>query len=550
MKKIWIVGALALVIGVSGAGVYFMRDKDMSEVVTKETVVERGNLVLGVTESGNASLGSLEQTFSISSTSSSSSSSGSSSSGSSTEKMSTAIMGNNSGSVSTTSTSSSDSSSSSVELEVEKVYAAVGQVVKKGDAILKLTKSSISGSRKILKENISNAKLLLQSAKLERKTTLVSAKYSYQQNLTTGKNAESDYNNTLSSLENAVTQAQEQVTSAKKRMAAIPEEIAALEKEQKSAASSTSENQTSSTTTNTQDMSQNNTEANKTSVSSTSSNNSVSSIENQIAALEEELENLEKNYSNLVNKVSEAKAAQTEGKITAKEKYDQAVLNYENAKKIYNIAVNGLDDDVEDAEDELKEAKQTLKAFNSFVGSGTVTADYNGTILELGYSEGDILNESTAIVAYSDMSAVTIVVSVSQEDIRNIAVGNTVNIEFTAYEDETFRGTISSIDVSKTSGSSTVSYDVTILVSGNVGKIYEGMTANVTFVTSEVEDVLYVSRKAIQTEDEKTYVKVVKDGVTQKVEVTTGLSNGIYVEIQEGLSENDVVLIESQVNNS
>ena len=54
-------------------------------------------------------------------------------------------------------------------------------------------------------------------------------------------------------------------------------------------------------------------------------------------------------------------------------------------------------------------------------------------------------------------------VSVSQEDISNVAIGDAVNIELTAYEDVIYDGTVESIDTSTSSGSSTVSYNVTVI---------------------------------------------------------------------------------------
>ena len=139
-------------------------------------------------------------------------------------------------------------------------------------------------------------------------------------------------------------------------------------------------------------------------------------------------------------------------------------------------------------------------------------------------------------------------VSVSQEDISDIAVGDEVNIELTAYEDEVFAGTVTGIDTSTTSGSSTVSYNVTVTFSDDVDGVFTDMTGNVTFIQKQVEDVLYVSNKTIINEGTASYVKVKDaDGNIKKVEVTTGFSDGINVEITSGLSEGDTVLIESQV---
>ena len=141
-------------------------------------------------------------------------------------------------------------------------------------------------------------------------------------------------------------------------------------------------------------------------------------------------------------------------------------------------------------------------------------------------------------------------VSVSEEDISGIAIGDEVMIELNAYEDQTFSSEVESIDTSVSSGSSTVSYNVTVKLSGDVDGIYTDMTGNVTFIEKQVTNVVYVSNKAVINEGTASYVKVKNsDGTIEKKEVTTRFSDGVNVEITEGLSEGETVLIESQVTN-
>lgn len=63
-------------------------------------------------------------------------------------------------------------------------------------------------------------------------------------------------------------------------------------------------------------------------------------------------------------------------------------------------------------------------------------------IMDVGCDEGDTITSDTDVATYADQEAVTMTVSVSQEDISDIAVGDEVNIELTAYEDEVFAGTV------------------------------------------------------------------------------------------------------------
>lgn len=59
---------------------------------------------------------------------------------------------------------------------------------------------------------------------------------------------------------------------------------------------------------------------------------------------------------------------------------------------------------------------------------------------------------------------------------------------------------------------------------------------------------LYIPVRAIMEKDGANYVKVrEKDGTIIRKRVTTGFSDGINIEIKEGLSEGETVLTESKV---
>ena len=565
MKRKKMIGAIisAVVVIIIVVSVVYQRWKpETQQTVTKETTVEYGNLTVGVTESGSASLGIVDQTFDIDINTSSGTSENTATSTSTTTEDSRGMdmaEGNKMDSAATESTTS-DNNTSSVALEVEKVYVAEGQVVEKGDSLVKLTSESIKEVRAALKTNLASANLTLKSAKITRKETSVNAKYEYKENITKGGTAKATYNATISSLQSAVEEAQDAVNEAKERMEAIPKEIATLNKKKKQVQASATQTTSKAGNVVPSDngseekgtsvaVGENNT--NTTGTTTNSDTSTVSGINSQIESLQNELSNVKKNYSNLVSKVSQAKSELVSGKITAKKTYDEAVLNYKNAKEIYDIAMDGIDDEVDDAKEQVKEAKKTLTSYEKMVKNGVITSNYAGTILSLGYAAGDTLNTSTAIASFADADAVTVTVSVSQEDVSTIAIGDVVNIVFSAYEEETYSGVVSAIDTAETSdNSSTIDYDVTVKVTGDVSKIYQGMTSYVTFITKELKNVVYVSNKAIQTEGTKSYVKKKEGNTIVKKEVVTRFSNGSSVEIQSGLEEGDVVLIESQVSSS
>ena len=96
-----------------------------------------------------------------------------------------------------------------------------------------------------------------------------------------------------------------------------------------------------------------------------------------------------------------------------------------------------------------------------------------------------------------------------------------------------------------------VVYEVTVTVQGDVSGLFQGMTGDITFITRQSEETLYVYKRAVITENGKSYVKVREDnGNIVKREITIGFSDGTYIQVVEGLSEGDVVLIESKVGGS
>ena len=269
---------------------------------------------------------------------------------------------------------------------------------------------------------------------------------------------------------------------------------------------------------------------------------------NEGVDLSDSLEEEQKNCDSLYNKLKAAQSAYATQSISAKKEYQESVFSSQNAGSQYSADVTGVDIKTEDAEADLEDAKEKLAEFESFVGDGTITSEYDGTIMTVGYAAGDDLSSQTAVVTFADASEVTMTVSVSEEDITGISIGDEVIVELNAYEDREFAATVENMDTSVSSGSSTVSYDVEVHLTGDCEGILTDMTGNVTFVSKEVKDVLYVSNKAVIRDGTISYVKVKKeDGTIAKTEVETGFSDGVNVEITSGLEEGDTVLIESQV---
>lgn len=402
--------------------------------------------------------------------------------------------GGNTGMSGGTSTTSASGSASMI-LEVEEVYVAVGKQVAEGDPILRFSKESVEAYRDMLEQTVTEASAAVSAASLSAEEQKLSAGYSYNLSVAQGSVAEANYQAVIAELEEELEEASE----AYQASAALVEYY----KEQ------------------------------------------IESGVDLSGSLAEEQENCDKLYTRFLS----VQSNYTTKSIEAEAAYRKALLSSENAESQYRVDISGADTNLVTARETLEDAREALADFDACVGEdGVLYAQYAGVIMSFDYEAGDTIAAEADIVTFANEEEVTITVSVSEEDIIGIAVGDAVNIELTAYEDVIYPGEVLGVDTSASSGSSTTSYAVTVAFLGDVTGVYNDMTGNVTFIEKQAEDVLYVSSKAIVKEENTSYVKVKDDdGTIRMAEVETGFSDGVNVEIISGVSQGETVLIESQV---
>ncbi len=488
-RQKWLIGVISLAL--AGTLVWNLFNpitanaETTTQSATKEVIAERGNVTAGVTESGTVSIGTQTQTFGLD----------------------------------LSSDTDSSASGLSASLEVLSLDASIGQILKVGDPLLTLTEDSLATVRKHLEEAVQTAQSNLTAATIERDKDKLEATYTYKANQALGTTAQATHDATIAQLNIDVADAEREIADANERITEIPAEITELEDE-------------------IDDLDDDDDSAR------------IYSLKQEIEDLTDERSDLIDSLPTLEMKKTKAERERQSGITSAKATLESQLVLYKNAQSIYQVALNDINEAVTAAQEDLEDAKSDLAELESLLSSQQILSQYAGTLTSLGYGAGDTLMPTVDLAVIQDPSAVTVSVDIAQDDISLVLIGNSVNIEFTAYPDEVYHGTVTAISASVTDfRTSTVSYPVTVTLSGDTARIYDGMTGNVTFITKEVTDVIHVSNKAILREGTTSYVKrKLADSTVERVEVETGFSNGYQVEIISGLSEGDVVLIESQVN--
>ncbi len=520
----------------------------------RETTVTYGSLTVGVEASGTVDIGTTDQTFDLDlsalvrNTSSTSSSSGSGGGmggmgggGDMFSQMISLISGG----------SSSSSSSSSNDLVIEEVAVTEGQQVHVGDVLYTLTTDSVDTIETQLTTDVENAEGDLDAVLASSQTGTLQAEQTYESSIAYGKYAQTEYTQSVEKLQEDVDDIQEQIDELNEEIQETQEKLNDLQDEYEVVLE----------TYNAFLWSRDNTNKTTDILSYSMYESGLSSAEtmkeayeDSIEKYEETIEEDEEKIEELTVKLAQAKRKLESGTLEAKETYELRTLAYSTASETRDVAIASLDLDTSEQEDTLEDAKEKLAEFTEAIQNYAIVSEYDGIITDIALEAGDSVDTGETLITLYDQADITMTVSVSSSNVANLSEGGKANITYTAFPDSVYTGTITEIGDATTDSSGNITYSVTVsLDEDNEGleQLYQGMTGEVTFITKEEQNVLYVSNRAITRSGNRSYVKIKdEDGNITTKEVTTGFSDGINVEIIEGLSEGDVVLIESKVSES
>ncbi len=556
-----------LIVAVILVLVLWKRKSPQETYVYKETKVEFGTLTVGVTESGAVDIGIAEQNFDLdmsalkrvetgTGTNSGSGFGGSSGMGgmNGMGNMAPAMGGNSGGSNSLNMFSqmlggsgnlvgTGDSSS----LTVGKVLVSVGQNVKEGDVLFELAEESVAELEQELQDNVVKAKADLDAVYADQKLSKLTAKNTYESSLAYGDYAQTEYNTTIQELKDEVESSKATWEKAKTTLTEYQNRLADITDSYNDAVQAQSNFQYSLDHTEPTDAYMYTYYFNYVQ----EAGQTVESLKKQKEQLESNVEQAQGNVETAKSNYEKAQRNQAQGVLSAKQTLALRQLAYNTAQETYDITLAYLEEDARTQEEIYQETQEKWEEFSSYISGNSIIARYNGVITSVELAEGDSITTGSALVTLYDLDEVTMTVSVYEQDMTNIKVGSIANINFTAYPEDLFTATVSEVSDASTDSKGNVVYEVTVTINGDTSGLFQGMTGDITFVTEQSEETLYVARRAIITEKDKSYVKIrQEDGTIVKKEVTTGFTDGKNVQIVDGLAEGDVVLIESKVSES
>lgn len=246
---------------------------------------------------------------------------------------------------------------------------------------------------------------------------------------------------------------------------------------------------------------------------------------------------------------------------------EQAEFTLQNAKTIYdrtnylyNIGAKSKED-LDNAQYNYDTAQSKLEEAESNLSETVIVSPMDGVVIGEPVTDGTMAvqgnSNPTVIMRIADLSRKQIFAKVDETDIGSVRVGQKATFTVDAYNGKTFTATVSkfsqtdmdnSWNISNSSSSSSSSsaaviyYSVTLDVDDPEGLLMPSMTARVEIETANKDSALAVPLSALKTDKNGTYVIVIKDdGTTENRYVETGIYGDEFVEIINGLSENEKV---------
>jgi HlyD family secretion protein len=156
--------------------------------------------------------------------------------------------------------------------------------------------------------------------------------------------------------------------------------------------------------------------------------------------------------------------------------------------------------------------------------------------------QANTMNDGTTVATVANMNDLIFDGQIDETEVGSLSEGMPVEISIGALQDYSFDATLEYISPKAVESNGANQFEIKAAVKADPAqKIRSGYSANAEIVLQRVEQVLAVSESALEFSGDSTFVYLKGTEGFVRTPVTTGISDGINIEIKSGLKEGDVV---------
>lgn len=236
------------------------------------------------------------------------------------------------------------------------------------------------------------------------------------------------------------------------------------------------------------------------------------------------------------------------GVLAAKTNLEKSKKDFERTQKLFetgdvaDIELEGYRLAYHSADAQYKGAVAGLRAADRQVSDSRITAPIAGVVASRRVEVGEMVGPGMEIVNLVDISTMKVRLSVAEDDVVKLRVGQPAAVRIDARPRERLTGKIFTVGA-KSESPNGHTYPVEVVVQNN-GKdpLKVGMFARVEIQASMAKGVLTIAKESLVEDGAAASVFVATDGYARLRPVTLGIRGSSQIQVVSGLTEGDLVI--------
>lgn len=249
-----------------------------------------------------------------------------------------------------------------------------------------------------------------------------------------------------------------------------------------------------------------------------------------------------------------------------KELFEQGLASQQQMDEA-DVTYRSADVDLKAQRHAIEQYQSALKRAEDDLARTIIRSPMDGIVIQLNAERGETVVPGTTnlpgsvIMTIADMSRLLAEVEVGEVDVVDLTLGQPTEIRVDALGDDVQNGDVVEIATSgrKDAAQGIIRFNVKVAIDNPDARLRPAMTAKVNIETAKHEDVLCVPIQSVvkrRLDDdnkelprsvkkggtEHDVVYMLREGTAQAVPVKTGISDDLWVEILEGISQGDEVI--------
>lgn len=219
----------------------------------------------------------------------------------------------------------------------------------------------------------------------------------------------------------------------------------------------------------------------------------------------------------------------------------------------YELARRSATEEYQSAEENLEIIREGVSKSSGVATNTLIRSTINGMILDVPVEEGNSVietnnfNEGTTISSIADMEDLIFLGNIDESEVEKLEPGMELIVTIGAIEGRTFSAILEYISPKGVELNGAIQFEIKAAIALGEGEfIRAGYSANADVVLDKREEVLTISESVVQYEMSDPFVEAFTDGVWTRKEVSLGLSDGIIVEVLDGVVETDSLKLWNQ----